>query len=88
MGNFDYAAPAELFIGRTRGSSRGSPMKYLRFPTAAEAIKYAVESLDTAVLLSAALVVGEDRYDGAQIRELYDAARYPLSRKPTRLMSH
>jgi len=81
MGNFDYASPAELFIGRTRGSSRGSPMKYLRFPTAAEAIKYAVESLEIAVLLSAALVVGEDRYDGAQIRELYDGERYPLSRR-------
>ncbi len=33
-----------------------------RFPTAAEAIKYAVETLENVALLSAALVVGEDRF--------------------------
>jgi hypothetical protein len=82
MGNFDYTAPAELFVGRRRGSARGSPMWYMRFLTTAEAIKYAVESLETAVLLSAALIVGEDRYDGAQIRELYDGNGYPLTRIP------
>ena len=80
MGDFDYAAPAELFVARKRGSSRGSPMRYIRFPTAAEAIKYAVESLKIAALLGAALVVGDDRYDGPQIRDLYDGKRYPLNR--------
>jgi hypothetical protein len=82
MGDFDYTAPAELFVGRRRGSSRGSHMTYKRFSTSAEAIRYAVETLDTVSLASAALVVGEDRYDGAQIREIYDDTRYPLSRGP------
>jgi hypothetical protein len=82
MGDFDYTAPAELFVGKRRGRSRASPMAYKRFSTSAEAIKYAVETLDTLSLASAALVVGEDRYDGAQIRELYDDKRYPLSRGP------
>jgi hypothetical protein len=80
MGDFDYAAPAELFVARKTGSRRGSPMRYIRFPTSAEAIKYAVESLGIAALLSASLVVGDDRYDGPQIRDLYDGNGYPLNR--------
>ena len=64
MGDFDYAASAELYVAKKRGSRRGSLMRYIRFPTSAEAIKYAVESLETAGLLSASLVVGDDRYDG------------------------
>ena len=75
MTDFDYTAPAELFIGKGRGSVGGSHMTYRRFPTSAEAIKYAVETLKADALTSAALVVGEDRYSGAQIRELYDGTR-------------
>jgi len=56
-------------------------MTYRRFPTSAEAIKYAVEALKADSLASAALVIGEDRYNGAEIRELYDDKQYPLSRK-------
>jgi hypothetical protein len=81
VADFDYTSPAELFTGKGRGSSGGSHMTYRRFPTSAEAIKYAVETLKADSLASAALVVGEDRYSGAQIRELYDATRYPISRK-------
>jgi hypothetical protein len=80
MNRFDYLAPAELFVGKSRVSARGSPMRYLRFPTSAEAIKYAVESLETPALLGAALVVGEDRYEGPEIRALYEGERFPLSR--------
>jgi hypothetical protein len=80
MDPFDYRAPAELFVGKSRVSTRGSPMRYLRFPTSAEAIKYAVESLETPALLSAALVVGEDRFEGPEIRALYEGKRFPLSR--------
>ena len=81
MADFDYSSPAELFIGKGRGSSGGSHMTYRRFPTSAEAIKYAVEALKADLLASAALVGGEARYNGAQIRELYDGKRYPFNRK-------
>jgi hypothetical protein len=81
VADFDYTSPAELFIGKGRGSSGGSHMTYRRFPTSAEAIKYAVEALKADSLANAALVVGEDRYNGAQIRELYDGTKYPFSRK-------
>ena len=78
---FDYTAPAELFVGKGRGSSGGSHMTYRRFPTSAEAVEYAVETLSPVSLNSAALVVGEDRYNGEQIRELYAGKQYSLSRK-------
>ena len=71
MSRFDYTAPAELFVG---------PMSYRRFPTSAEAIKYAVETLENVALLSAALVVGEDRFEGVEIRALYEGKLFPLSR--------
>ena len=55
MTDFDYTAPAELFIGKGRGSAGGGSMTYRRFPTSAEAIKYAVETLKPVSLVSAAL---------------------------------
>jgi hypothetical protein len=82
MSGFDYKAPAELFVGTGRGTARGNPMKYTRFPTSAEAIKHAVETLSANALTAAALVVGEDRYEGAQIQALYDDTGFPLSRGP------
>ena len=82
MPNFDYTTPAELFVGTGRGSARGNPMKYSRFSTSAEAIRHAIEELNANALSGAALVVHEERYGAAQIRELYDDTRYPLSRGP------
>jgi hypothetical protein len=78
MADFDYTAPAELGTGRR--SARGNPMKYSRLSTSAEAIRHAVEKLNANALSGAALVVDEERYGAAQIRELYDDTRYPLSR--------
>ena len=41
---FDYGAPAELFMGKRKGGPR-QPLRYRRFATAAEAIRFAVEEL-------------------------------------------
>jgi hypothetical protein len=78
MAVFDYTAPAELFVGRARGTMRGKPITYRRFSTSAEAIQYAVETLQAGG--GTVLVVGEDRYEAEHIRELYDDAAYPLGR--------
>ena len=76
MAQFDYSEPAELFVGRVRGGTHGQPISYLRFSTSAEAIQYAIETLQAASPAATVLVVGEDRFKGEQIRELYHA-HYP-----------
>jgi len=40
---FDYGIPAELFMGKRKGGPR--QLRYRRFATAAEAIRFAVEEL-------------------------------------------
>jgi hypothetical protein len=55
MPNFDYDAPAELFLAKP---AKGSRTKYRRFETAAEALRYAVENLRTPKAFGAWLEVG------------------------------
>jgi hypothetical protein len=67
---FDYGAPAELFSGAAR-PSRGQPMGYRRFASAAEALRFAIEELAPAAL------AGLDKHE---MRRLYAASVYPLVR--------
>jgi hypothetical protein len=73
--SFDYGAPAELFLSRRTGKAR---IKYRRFATAAEAIRYAVEDLPALRTLGAWMQVGDGRFNGDQIQRLYDDSDYPL----------
>jgi hypothetical protein len=74
----DYNSPAELFLSKRTKSSR---VKYRRFTTAAEAIRYAVEELPSLRSLGAWLQVGDERFGSDDIQRLYEASDYPL-RKP------
>jgi hypothetical protein len=76
--SFDYDAPAELFLAKRTKSSREN---YRRFSTAAEAIRYAVETLRTPKALGAWLQVGDERFSSTEIQRLYEVSDYPL-RKP------
>jgi len=80
MASFDYGAEAELFPGAARPSRR-QPVGYRRFASAAEALRFAMEELAPQSLAGAALEVGDERFDSHGIRELYEAADYPLARR-------
>jgi hypothetical protein len=76
---FDFDAPAELYWSAGHGAARG-PMRYRRFASAAQAIRYAIEELPAALQRGSIIEVDEDRFDARQIRELYDCPAYPLPR--------
>lgn len=78
MTGFDYAAPAELYPGRNPSRSRS--LRYRRFETAAEALRFLVEEMPPEFRRGAVLEVDEERFEGAHIGALYDAAAYPLAR--------
>jgi hypothetical protein len=77
--DIDYGESAELYLSSTGIGPRSS--RYMRFSSAAEAIRYAVEQIPTTTLRSAAIEAGDHRYEGQDIRALYDAPDYPLSRR-------
>jgi hypothetical protein len=81
MAKFDYRAPAELFPSRNRKARQ--LVKYRRFDTAADAIKFAMEELPTPALLGAFIEIDEARFGHADIRELYESPDYPLKRQAT-----
>jgi len=80
MGSFDYGVEAELFAGVGR-PSRHQPVGYRRFASAAEALRFAMEELSPEALAGAALEVGDERFDSRGMRQLYEAADYPLARR-------
>lgn len=75
---FDFSVGAELFPSRNR-KTRG-PAAYMRFDSAAEAIRHAVEQLPEQAFRGAYLEVNETRYGHQEILYLYAHDRYPLTR--------
>lgn len=69
----DFNAPADLFPSRRYAKSLA---RCRRFATAAEAVRYAVESLPAAALAGTFLDVDGRRYEGRSIRALYDDAGF------------
>lgn len=80
MATFDFSDEAELYPSRARASRR-QPVGYKRFAHAADAIKFAIEELPPEALVGAYLEVGEERFDGQDIRRLYEREDYPLQRR-------
>ncbi len=74
----NWSQPAELYSSAATFGARKS--RYVRFPSAAEAIRFAIEDLPPAQLRSVALECGDERYEGEAIRALYFSPEYPLQR--------
>jgi hypothetical protein len=74
----NYGAPAELFPCRIKNGQ--GKIKYKRFETAAEAIRFVVEEVPASALRGAYLEVDEARFERHEIQCLYDSAAYPLCR--------
>jgi hypothetical protein len=72
---FDFTAPAELFPSRNRKIA--NKVRYRRFDTAADAIRFAVEELPEPLLLGAYIEINEARLGHKDIRALYDCDSYP-----------
>jgi len=77
---FDYAASAALFMPKGKRGTR-QPLSYRRFATAAEAIRFAVEEFPAVRTLGAWMEVGEERFNGDDIRRLYESTSYPRPRR-------
>ena len=65
---FDFSAPAELFPSRNK-KGRGR-ITYMRFDTAAEAIRFAVEDMPEFALLGAYLESKKTRFGAGDPRAL------------------
>ncbi|OAP40185.1 hypothetical protein [Sinorhizobium americanum] len=79
MATFDYSAAAGLYPCKT--VRRTGRLRYKRFESAAEALRFAIEDMPVSMLRGSILEVDEARYDGQQIRRLYEADAYPLPRR-------
>ena len=82
MENFNYAQPADVFVGGGRLSKR-YPMAYRRFPTGAEAIRFAIELQSSDKLVGTVVELDEARFGAAEIQQLYESTDYPLPRRQT-----
>jgi hypothetical protein len=79
---FDFSAPAVLYMYKRKGIGWRPATSYRRFPRAAEAICFAVEEFPDLRTLGAWMQVGDQRYDSEEIRRLYESSGYPLRRAP------
>ena len=77
---FDFRLEAELFPARS-ARHRRSAVRYKRFVSAADAIRFAVEELSPELLVGAFLEIDGERYGADDIRRLYESSEFPLSRR-------
>ncbi len=74
---FNYSEPADLYFPVQVGRKAG--LDYRRFPSAALALRYAMESLLPGKLSAATLEVDGERYDSVAMRRLYASSAFPAS---------
>ncbi|CAD7022846.1 hypothetical protein REJC140_00009 [Pseudorhizobium endolithicum] len=78
----DYSAGAGLYPCKT--VRRTTRIRYRRFDTVAEALRFAIEDMPASMLQGSILEVDEARFGGPEIQRLYEAEAYPLKRRDPR----
>ena len=88
MAILDYSTEAELSpiatdveLSLIRRRKMRQPTGFGRFARAADAIRFAIEELPPEVLLATQLKVAEEKFNGEEIRRLYERIEYPLIRR-------
>ena len=74
----DDAAAAELYASGTARLTGN--LRYMRFPSIAGAVRYAIEQVPANRLATLVIEAGDVRFVGKAIRTLYNAPAYPLQR--------
>ena len=82
MEKIDFSDPAEVYTS-TGAGMRNRIMKFRRFATGAEAIRFAMEGQDIKLLGGTVIEIRDSRLAAADIRELYNSSSYPLARAKT-----
>lgn len=85
MTHTDYLARAELYLGRDWAAAHAAGPR--GFPTAANALRFALEEAAPVSLHGAQLRVGEKIFAGDELVSLYRDRRYPLPRKRSNFVS-
>jgi Arc/MetJ-type ribon-helix-helix transcriptional regulator len=87
MAILDYSTEAEFSptatgvdLSHIRRKMR-QPTGFGRFARAADAIRFAIEELPPELLLATQLKVAKERFNGEEIRRLYESIEYPLIRR-------
>jgi hypothetical protein len=81
----EYLARAELYLGRDWQSAVAAGPR--GFPTAANALRFALEEAAPVSLHGARLRIGEKIFTGDELVSLYRDRRYPLPRKRSNAVS-
>ena len=77
MSDFDFSAPADVYMTTARGAQR-RPLTYRRFDNAAEAVRFAIEDLGQDVQRGTVMEVDGDRFPSTVIDDLKRIlARFP-----------
>lgn len=82
MKTIDFNAEAALYLGRDWRTARAQGSR--RFPSAAKAIRFALEEVPPVSLHGARMVVGGKSYWPRDLQKLYGDNAYPLHRKAER----
>jgi len=80
MMTFDYAASAELFMPNVK-VARVRRSVIVALPPQQRQFRFAVEELPAIRTLGAWMQVGEERFNGDDIRRLYESTSYPRRRR-------